>query len=201
MVLKKDRSVEESELARGELSWPGPLGLSSGCGGWPPGRGLPAAATRLLGLRSPPPSIPASAAGASDSALPQPISASRLPTPPTSAPGPRPYRSRSRPSRAPPRTSTPTPPPPPPTRRRLAAPPACLYHLFPAPTARPHQSTAALQPDQSPSPPQPIPPRAAPERRGCAPMPSYPDGIRGRPSVSANRIPGKPPMLIKSASC
>lgn len=53
MVLKKDRSVEESELARGELSWPGPLGLSSGCGGWPPGRGCPQ--PRLASWGSDPP--------------------------------------------------------------------------------------------------------------------------------------------------
>lgn len=55
MVLKKDRSVEESELARGELSWRGPLGLSSGCGGWPPGRGCPQ--PRLASWGSDPPTL------------------------------------------------------------------------------------------------------------------------------------------------
>lgn len=79
---------------------------------------------------------------------------------------------------------------PPPRRRRCLLPlapqleprPPRFSRLFPAPSARLHQSTPGSSFDQSPAPSQPILPRAAPERRGCGVLlPNYPDGIQSRP--------------------
>lgn len=153
------------------MASPGPRASPSAAGGGVGGSTVPTARPHRGSSGRPRAPLPglSLARGRSDAPLPQPrvFLSARPGAPPASRSGPPPLplleSAAAHASHLSPAAGASSHTQPPRSSADLASDAAA-----PPPAARPHQSTPGSQPDQSPCPPQPIPPRVSPERRTAA---------------------------------